>query len=718
MSDRISIEEIKNAIRANDLRTLRALLQKSDDNQRNAEIKKLLTEFHFELGNDTILGHVLKKHLPKYDILNFLVTHPDVNTNAPVNQYNKEIPLDILIDSDINNGSWKFLDVIVDNLHHTQGELIKFAENALKRESKTLFHKLIEKALRQNWDKIKDVKSQAEIFNILSEGKTGIFIALGNIKLQYQTSYKRSFDIFSYIVAIKASAASPVEKAANIHGITGNSLHIYHKRILDKYNKENQKIKVVDIIVKQTIGSSKGEFGSNITHDKATSINKIKDQITLLAKIADQYNRDHFDKNTITRLITPEFMFYTNEPMYEHEFEDIVNHIKNLAANLSNNLFLVFSSFAVYATDENGKVASITNKVIHVQCEEKIKKESGEEYEESVKIDIIAKVAAAAEDPFASKNIPFDKVANGRNEQPIGSKNKFSPYEYTHTSILLGAKTKTGNETKVTRSANYGFPILAEIASGAKFISIIDICIGVTAGEAVKNYYAFIEQLIADKATLIPTNLSQIITSNSIYLRGTDAITDKVAYVDAAHYPQAGISSYNFMTLDENIRTQYPSMYRYGTDIYNPPFGSNINILICQKYELKPINECQPLATKIKEHNIKIIYGLNMQHVPIFKNQIPHCAENIAVVIDFKNIIQNYYPAHAPQAFYHFIAELELAIPRRDFTSASQTLLQEFIKNLHEEAKDDFIPQLIHELQDRAALKDGSQIHTSIHVAM
>src|SRR6185369_10858383 len=90
-----------------------------------------------------------------------------------------------------------------------------------------------------------------------------------------------------------------------------------------------------------------------------------------LSDIADRYHKlRNYSKNGILRkdrknhvtiLVTDEFTFYTSTPLTEEQFVQLLNSIEDLASNLSPNLVLVFSSFAV--VDEG----IVYNTVVHVQ---------------------------------------------------------------------------------------------------------------------------------------------------------------------------------------------------------------------------------------------------------------------------------------------------------------------------------------------------------------
>jgi len=75
------------------------------------------------------------------------------------------------------------------------------------------------------------------------------------------------------------------------------------------------------------------------------------------------------DPNTITRLVTNEFMFFTKVPFELAEFDDLQAKIFELAEKTPKNIHLILSSFAVFTpgsvTEETKKIMNV---VVYIEC--------------------------------------------------------------------------------------------------------------------------------------------------------------------------------------------------------------------------------------------------------------------------------------------------------------------------------------------------------------
>lgn len=70
----------------------------------------------------------------------------------------------------------------------------------------------------------------------------------------------------------------------------------------------------------------------------------------------------NYDENTITRVLTNEFLFYTKHLLTLNEFQILQQRIANLVKIIPENFHLILGSFAILTTDNK-----VMNVVPHIQ---------------------------------------------------------------------------------------------------------------------------------------------------------------------------------------------------------------------------------------------------------------------------------------------------------------------------------------------------------------
>ncbi len=182
-------------------------------------------------------------------------------------------------------------------------------------------------------------------------------------------------------------------------------------------------------------------------------------------------------ENSVTRLITNEFLFYTKKPLTLSEFTQLQSDIALLAAKQPENLHLVLSSFAVRTSDNK-----VMNVVMQVQC---------------------------GKNPhlqFTVKNNPSDR-------DPSYSE----PGDDGKIKVLPNVDIK---KDKLEKGFTFNNVFECQTAGGAKFFSCIDICLDNNEAVAKKNLDGILQTAAqqSDKgkqSDLLSRNVSHVVTSNS-----------------------------------------------------------------------------------------------------------------------------------------------------------------------------------------------------------
>lgn len=151
---------------------------------------------------------------------------------------------------------------------------------------------------------------------------------------------------------------------------TEQSLKPAYLHYLQKKKRRNeQDVTVHDILIQATAGEFESPHPAQMKRSRITRLLKT---IKLLFSITEHHHettlrderwQDDIDHH-ITRLITPEFSFYTNhQPLSDAQFLFILGKLETYAENLHPNIHFVLSSFAVLS--KNNTLLNIT---LHIQC--------------------------------------------------------------------------------------------------------------------------------------------------------------------------------------------------------------------------------------------------------------------------------------------------------------------------------------------------------------
>lgn len=195
-------------------------------------------------------------------------------------------------------------------------------------------------------------------------------------------------------------------------------------------------------------------------------------------------------RNTITRVITSEFAFYTKTPLTMNEFLVLQAQIIKIMKNLGENLQLILSSFAVQTE------LGVMNVVVQV--------DSGLE----PNIHFIVKSYTSDVDA-EYKDSRHKKLANLDVDSRIDIADKF-PF------------TLDGKEYHF----NFDTVSIRKTAGGLAYFSCVEICLDHYYGVAKDDLQKKISELIDKKHTSIPQYCTQVLTSNTISPRSNNMVAD------------------------------------------------------------------------------------------------------------------------------------------------------------------------------------------------
>lgn len=388
----------------------------------------------------------------------------------------------------------------------------------------------------------------------------------------------------------------------------------------EKLNSINAPVKVTDIVVRQsreflTGLNPKGEF--HFSKSKKRSLIRIIDYVTLLIDITERHHlHNNFDQdpngnfvmrkgheNEVTRLVLHECALYPSEfPLTKLEFEKLVNTIKEIAKTKHENIILVLATVPVlgikYETTNNQEIPQsyIMNCAIHIQCGTQ------------PQVNIVSKINPSDIDP------DYNQMPNSNFWEKIDKK----------FSLLLSSSNKNS-----TIDRNLTFECKTQ--GGAKFWTVLEICLDHASAEGKNSLERKMAEMQENAFELIPTQVSQIIVSNSIFLKSKNFVNDSVAYADPIYKP-VKLKLNNAQTLDHlvNLSQNYQNSYRTlktsadnnkgKLTILNPPFGEDTAIIFCPPYQLEFLDKVNlKLANK---HNEKVInqYSIQQARLSMFNH--------------------------------------------------------------------------------------------------
>lgn len=323
---------------------------------------------------------------------------------------------------------------------------------------------------------------------------------------------------------------------------------------------------IQDIVVASTIHHSKqgafsGEFGNDHADQRTLQIRLFKLIKDIIERVVykhkqrthDKENRVKTDKlNNITRVITNEFLFYSNHPLTLTEFASLQEKILNLAKKQPKNVHLMFATFAVKNSNDK-----IMNVAAYIECGE------------DPQIQFIVKNYPCAIDPV------YSQIKNG---EKIPLYNVHKDQDPLKDAITIGGKRYAFTYDPIVESKTLG---------GEPFFSGFDIGNDHLKGVAKTAFEQRISNSVVqlnkgERSQLIPTQCSQGLVSSGIKIEQRNTFGN-VTHADplySTHECKSGVSRLK---------------------IYSMPtsFGSSITVIpttpVCcdelPSNELKVVNE-------------------------------------------------------------------------------------------------------------------------------
>lgn len=344
------------------------------------------------------------------------------------------------------------------------------------------------------------------------------------------------------------------------------------KRVIEKRQRRiNQPITIRDVLIRYSSSrQSKGEFSIDVSEGaENNALSRLQKHLEYLARYTCSIHQQtsEGEKNHITRLLMNEFGLFTKKPLSMKAFVTLCLHIQTVAKSLASNVHLMLSSLAVQL--EDGKVL---NTVLYVEC--------GTDSH----LHTIVKRLDSFND-CAYEEASFVQIDRHNDLGP----------DYSIADILANPKAFTASEQGVVVSNNSLLRL--STSGGAEFILGIDICIDHVHANSKRLLMKGLGQ--QDALGLIPSQVSHVVTSNTISIKSGNALTDTVAHIDPRQdYFQK--SDFNYQALlDElqhiNISSVDETPVIEAGDgslkITNLPFGSDIYLEVGEAYSLGGLTE-------------------------------------------------------------------------------------------------------------------------------
>jgi hypothetical protein len=275
-----------------------------------------------------------------------------------------------------------------------------------------------------------------------------------------------------------------------------------------------------------------------------------------------------------------EFSLYPKEPLTLEVFNEFIAYLEKMASTFHENLYLVLSSVPVVHGQNE-----VTNHIIHIQCGP------------LPKIDVLTKINPADEDPNYSNtsNRSYSRTENTK--------------ERGAASILLT------NKTDKLSPLNYQPIIDCVTAGGARFTSLLEICLDHKYREAAKALFQYLScQRKSGTSRLFPIQLLQTLTSNSIDFYLSSIIADNISRADPyesySNNPEVKRRAIaDFST--KNIRDEFATYELLEIDVKlnqifvsYPPFGGHIKLSIFPSYSLAKL--CHSHKWLANNHNERV----------------------------------------------------------------------------------------------------------------
>lgn len=307
---------------------------------------------------------------------------------------------------------------------------------------------------------------------------------------------------------------------------------------------------------------------SSKDHDAV--LKRMVSHVKLLAKIANTHhvacnneNKEN-SRNTITRLATHEFAFYTKTPLTFSELNLFLQELADIAAISSGDVHLLISSLAVMTNDpdrhyslynlDNANTKKVLNMSVYVQC---------------------------GKQPIIH---PFCKRTNALYD-PYQTDEKIGLYYLDHNPYLTPF---VASETSGVIS--YQSIFIVTTLDGGRYIQAIDICRDHVNEHAKEMLSQMVKQIIEkEKLTVddyFPEYCDHLVSSNTVALRPKQ-ITRYTAQVDPRNHPGhpsknsekiAPPLGYEFLAqIQKEIESSYNEVSltknEHGIVIENPIFG-------------------------------------------------------------------------------------------------------------------------------------------------
>jgi hypothetical protein len=238
-----------------------------------------------------------------------------------------------------------------------------------------------------------------------------------------------------------------------------------------------------------------GNFLPDAFVDKINRVHRFIE--SLISKVADQHRLSNYVQNllkfpnNVTRLVTNEFLFYTETPFSLDEFQLLHEKIMSTAKMQLDNLHLILASFAVKTPH-----AKVMNVVAYVECGK------------NAKIQFTVKNLPSHVDPIY--------VEKGANNQ-ISYLNNVNIKQDQISHLQFRAY-------RMPLLFSYNHKLLCQTAGKIHFYSIVEICNDHKQRPAKNLFYEELEGAIASKSSehevnqLLEAPCSHVVVSNMIAL--------------------------------------------------------------------------------------------------------------------------------------------------------------------------------------------------------
>lgn len=360
-----------------------------------------------------------------------------------------------------------------------------------------------------------------------------------------------------------------------------NKVSQKQKSVLERLN---QNVAITDLVVR-TPFTPYGEAVPSInSSSKHPTINRLQAYITSLFAFANEYHGaincelesggyqlKKNKKNSITRLSTHEFSFYTEQALTLTEFQLILNNIEKMAEKLTPNLHILLSSFAVKNQD-----STLLNMSIFI--------ESGTH----PTIHVFSKNTASKND------VNYDGVNSLFSQQH----DEQVTFHADNISEKNGSIISTGSVFEV------------KTHGGACYTQAIDICLDHGLQHSKEQ---LIRRILENNDEILPSQIEHCVSSNSIELYNDSIISDYCVHIDPSTSMQIYGAQFGLKVLTAEakkniIPDEYPQMEivekKWGYTMVNPPFGSDCCIEV---FSERPAAKYIPeLQATVEQHNQEV----------------------------------------------------------------------------------------------------------------